>query len=32
MHEVLVPVWVGIHLTLVLVAVARQVWRRVTGL
>jgi hypothetical protein len=32
MHEVLVPVWVGIHVTLLTVAIARQVWSRVTGL
>lgn len=32
MHEVLVPVWLGLHVSLLTVAVVRQVWSRVTGL
>jgi len=30
--EVLVPLWVGIHVSLLTVAIVRQVWARVTGL
>lgn len=32
MHEVLVPIWVGIHIVLLSCAIVRQVLRRVTGL
>lgn len=32
MHELLVPVWVGLHVTLLTCAIVRQVLGRVTGL